>query len=79
MDPETAAKWNAWAEAMIARALTAHDELMKEVMGQVIASERRSMRDHVAAELGQQRSEVEILRVVVRGDVTQLKGKTDEA
>jgi hypothetical protein len=71
-DAEQAKQWAEWADARIARALAEHDRLMNDVLGQVIAEERKSMRDYVAEQIGKLRAELNVAKAHESGKILDL-------
>jgi hypothetical protein len=81
MDSTTDADWQRWADGKIAAALERYDEEMTEAIGEALGEIRKRLRTEFAAELGQLRADVEVLRGIVKGEIASIKdkGKADAA
>jgi hypothetical protein len=68
------ASWNAWADRKIAAALEAHgfNRLQTDALGMTLAAERKSMREEIAAAVGELRAEVNMQRAAERGQILDL-------
>jgi hypothetical protein len=62
LNAERTAQWEAWAVAIVARELAAHDRNLNEVLGQVVPEIRQQLREEFAEQLGQLRAEVMIAK-----------------
>jgi hypothetical protein len=74
---EPATDWsilNEWLRENVENALDNYSVYVLKHLAEVLAQERRSMRKHVSKELGELRTEIEILRSVVKaGNVEQFR------
>jgi hypothetical protein len=64
--------WARFVDGRLSAALAAHDELWRDVIGAVIAEERKKMRAEISAEVGQLRADVTVQKAHAGGDVVEL-------
>ena len=72
MDAATEAHWNAWFAASFNNAV---DRLIVPSVGDALGEIREELRKEFEKELGQLRSEMNVLNAIVRGEVKELKGR----
>ena len=72
MDAATQAKWDEWFAASFNNAV---DRLIVPSVGDALGEIREELRKEFEKELGQLRSEMNVLNAIVRGEVKELKGR----
>ena len=78
MSAEQQRGWDLWRRRTIENVLAEQplfSEAQIDLIAETIAEFRMELHDHVSAELGQLRAEVEILRSIVKDEVTPMRGR----
>jgi hypothetical protein len=79
LNAQRAKDWEAWADAIVARALVEHDRISQEATGRALGIVRKQLRDELAKLQARVAALETKQRAVVAGDVIDLQASSDSS